>query len=140
MVAVASACGSEPSPSPAAVTSIVVGGLQVDVIGGPAAATPALDATAAGAVIGGELAAGRARVIGTNAGVPPVHVIDAAFVPALVRIIGPAGGTDFEPPEPVAAWVIVTEGRGADGTYIGVGVVDQDGLPITTYVITPGVG
>lgn len=69
-----------------------------------------------------------------------MRVVDAAFVPALIRILGPAGGTDFEAREPISAWVIVTQGRGADGPYIGVGVVDQDGLPVATYVITPGVG
>lgn len=31
----------------------------------------------------------------------------------------------------------MTQGHGADDLYIGVGVVDQEGLPVATYVITP---
>ena len=85
-------------------------------------------------------AAGRARMIGTHADSPVMHPVDAAFVLGLVRVISPAGGTDFSATEPVPAWVVVSEGRGSDGLYIAVGIVGQDGHPIATYVITPGVG
>ena len=116
-----------------------MGGIEVDTLPG-AAATPALDQEAALQIVAGELAAGRATMIGTHADSPAMHAVDAAFVPGLVRVISPAGGTDFSAPEPLPAWVVVSEGRGSDGLYISVGIVGQDGHPVATYVITPGVG
>lgn len=116
-----------------------MGGIQVDRVPG-ASADPAIDAATAVDVVMAEIASGRARMIGTHADAPPMHKIDAAFVPALIRVLSPAGGTDFGPAKPVAAWVVVSEGHGSDGTYIGVGVVGQDGAPLATYIVTPGVG
>lgn len=118
---------------------VIVGGIEVDTVPG-AAATPALDQAAALQIVAGELAAGRATMIGTHADNPVMHPVDAAFVPGLVRVISPAGGTDFSASEPVPAWVVVSEGRGSDGLYIAVGIVGQDGRPLALYVITPGVG
>ena len=118
---------------------VIVGGVEVDKEPG-AVATPVLGADAAVQIVAAELAAGRARMIGTHADNPPMHPVDAAFVPGLMRLIGPTGATDFEVPEPVPAWVVVFEGRGSDGSYTGVGIVGQDGRPLAVYVTTPGVG
>ena len=118
---------------------VIVGGIEVDTMPG-AAATPALDQEAAMEIVAAELAAGRARMIGTHADNPVMHPVDAAFVSGLVRVISPAGGTDYSAMEPVPAWVVVSEGRGSDGLYIAVGIVGEDGRPLATYVITPGVG
>jgi hypothetical protein len=118
---------------------IYVGGIQVNRVSG-VSADPILDAETAGKVAMAEIASGRAQMFGTHADAPPMRMIDAAFVPGLVGVVGPAGGTDFEPAEPVAAWVVVSEGHGSDGTYIGVGIVGQNGALLASYIITPGVG
>jgi hypothetical protein len=129
---------ADESPSPL-VAWIYVGGIQVNRVSG-VSADPVLDAETAGEVAMAEIASGRAQMFGTHADAPPMHMIDAAFVPGLVGVVGPAGGTDFEPAEPVAAWVVVSEGHGSDGTYTGVGIVGQNGALLASYIITPGVG
>ena len=127
-----------PSPSPSPV-SIYVGGAEVVAVPG-ASSSPAIDEGTATDVVRAVMAAGRATMIGTHADAPFMRITAVAFVPAIVRILGPSSSPDFEPADPVAAWVVASEGRGSDGIYLGVGVVGQDGTPLTVYIITPGVG
>jgi hypothetical protein len=157
LVLVVGACGAEvpassPTPSPSSVVTpspgaadhradgyVFLGGLEIDVAP-TAAASPAVEEGVAVAVVVDGLSAGKARVIGTHRDSPALTPAATEFVPGLVRILGPAGGTDYEAPSPLDAWVVVAEGQGSDGLYSAVGVVGQDGSLLTLYVLTPGVG
>ena len=133
-----------PRPAPdapaATPTERVVGGIAFQER--PVASLdPQLGPNEADAVIRAELGAGRATFATEALGVPAMRTVDGAFVPGLVGALGPAGQTVFDAATPVAAWVIVMEGHGADGGYIVIGVVDdRTGRPLTVYVVTPGSG
>ncbi|HYO43964.1 MAG TPA: hypothetical protein VES19_12265 [Candidatus Limnocylindrales bacterium] len=138
----ASPASAEPAPDgpAAAPTERVVGGIAFREV--PVASVePALGPNEADAVVREELGAGRATLATEAEGVPAMRTVDGAFVPGLVGATGPAGQPLFDVDTPVPAWVIVMEGRGADGLYLVIGVVDdRTGRPLTVYVDTPGSG
>jgi hypothetical protein len=134
--AVSSTPSEAPSPT---LESVYVGGAEILAIPG-ASASPRIDERTAADVVMAAMASGRATMLGAHADAPSMRMTAATFVPAIVRILGPAGSHDFEPAEPIAAWVVSSEGSGSDGTYLGVGVVGQDGVLLAVYVTTPGVG
>ena len=132
-----------PTPAPSAPSSTtplerIVGGLEVHEV--PASTTqPSLTQEQAHAVVGGEIRAGRARMIGFGAGIPPLRVVEGAFVAGLTEVRNPQGGPVFESARPTQAWVVVLGGDGADGEYLVVGVVDDStGTPLAVEVFTPG--